>query len=65
MGRMYREGLILLVPCGSCLKATNIGTMAKFGLSVTTNYFVVLGLLQKGLVLLFSSLSSDGNLIMM
>ena len=60
--RVQCEGLVVLVPDGCCLESTNVGSVAKFGLSVASDDLIVLSLGEPLLLLLRCTLSGKCDL---
>ena len=56
------ESLVFGIPCGSCFQASNIRTMPKLGLSITSDRLVVFSRFEKELVLLWCALVTEGGL---
>lgn len=56
------EGFVLWVPGSSRLKSSDIGTVAKFRLSIAANDLVIFGRFQKLLFLFRCSLSINSDL---
>jgi hypothetical protein len=62
MWRMECEGLVIGVPRCGRLKPTNVGTMAKFSLSIATDDLIVRSRLEELLLLLRCTLFPNSNL---
>lgn len=62
MGRMEGEGLVVRVPGRSRLESSDIGAVAKFGLSVAADDLVIIGFGKPLLLLLRCTLSFERNL---
>ena len=62
MGRVDGEGLVVSVPGGSRLESTNVGAVAKFGLSIAPNDLVFVGESEPLLLLLRSRLALQCHL---
>ena len=58
---MDGEGLVVLVPCSSCLQSSYVGAVTQLGLRVAANVLVVLCGLEELLVLLGVALVSEGD----
>jgi len=62
MWRVNGEGLVFLVPSGCCLQSTDVGAMAKLGLSIAADDFVFVGLCEPLFLLLRCGLALECNL---
>lgn len=64
MGRVDGEGLVVFVPSSGCFETTDVGAVAKLGLSIASDDFVIIGLCEPLFLLLRGALTFQRDLCM-